>query len=252
MPEEPTDGNQSPDMPPWLAQAPDDLKGNEYLRGFPKMGEALKDLLEAKTGYESLKGDYEPMKEEFEKLKAGSEGMIKLPEDESGLDEILGQFAPENPEGYEAQITEEDSDKEFKEQFLQWAHEQKLPKSKTKALLSKFDEYAKTQQAAADESRKQALHEATKQLEERWGEKYDTNVDLADKGMKAVVNEEVLSKEGVEEMKRMINETSVGTSPAIMELFSVIGRLTGDDVPIEGDFSRQAAVSDGLDYSSMK
>lgn len=243
------DGNGGP---AWTAQLPDDLKGNEYLTQFPKMGDAFKELLEAKSGLDSMKTEFDPMKEELEQYRAKSESMISMPEDETGLDEILGKFAPEKPEDYGVELGDEDPAKDFKEQFLSWAHEQKLPKSKTAAMLSKVDEYTKTQAEQADESRKQALHTATKELEERWGEHYDERVQLADRGLKTFVSEKVLSEKGAQEMKKMINETEFGTSPAVMELFSVIGRLATDDVAIEGDSSSSVSKSDGLEYPSMK
>lgn len=229
--------------PEWMAQLPDSLKGDEYLSQFQKMGEAMNTLLETKSQYEQIKNEYEPLKEEFESLKSNS---FKAPESEEELHGVLKKFVPED---YGVEVEEDDT---FMKGLLETAKNANYTKGQVQALNEFMSKYKEQQKASNDEAREKALLESQQQLEQRWGAKYGENVELANRGLKTFVNQNVLSEEGTKEMTRMINETEFGTSPAVMELFSVIGRLAQEDFKIEGDVSKQASSAATLEYPSMK
>lgn len=233
--------------PDWMAQLPDDLKGNEYLAQFPKMGEAMNTLLGVKKEYETIKPQSESMKEELEKYKTSSENMIERPDTEESLFNVLQSFVPDDVSEYGVE-----SDDEFIQGFLQAAQSAKATPAQVKEFKNFFDSWQEQQTQKNDENREKALHESQNILEDRWKSDYGKNVELANRGLKTFVSEDVISKEGVEELTKMINETEFGTSPAVMELFSVIGRLAGEDFRIEGDTSREASSTQGLEYPSMK
>lgn len=243
MPEQ----NDGIEMKPWMAQAPDELKQNEYLNGFDKMGDALQAFLETKTERDTIKTEFEPMKEELEKYKAGSENMIERPDSEESLFDVLQQFVPDDVKEYGIE-----SEDEFMKSFLGAAQSNKLTPTQVKGMKDFFDQYQEAETKAADENREKALHDSQNTLEERWKADYDKNVELANRGLKTFVSNKVLSEDGTQELTKMINETEFGTSPAVMELFAVIGRLAGEDFSIEGDTSREAASNTGLEYPSMK
>lgn len=167
MPEE-TQQQQAATPPGWVAGLPDPLKANETFTKFKTVGDFANDYLAVSTKATELE-------------KRVQNSIPKLPDDASDEERSLFYDAlgrPKQPSEYEFD-GEDKNAPEWTNYWKQESHKLGLTKTQAKSLSAAFNAQM-TQMVKAHNDRLQAeVTTATEKLKSEWGDKFDTNVELA-------------------------------------------------------------------------
>jgi len=197
--------------PAWTAQLPDDLKSNESLTRFSKLGDLGKAYLE---------------------LAGERDNLVKIP-GEGATEEEWAAYrkqagVPDSPEDYAlqdipglSQVQAVDKDAALK--FGQMFQKAGLTKQQAQAVFSSLVDGVAEQQRAAEESRQQRVQKATSELQGEWREKY--NAKLA--GAKAVIKDL-----GGDDFAGFLDETGLSNDPRMIRFVAKVAeRFSNDSLP---------------------
>ena len=213
----------------WRAGLPDELKQNEAFVPFKTVGEFGKNYLEVSEKAKSLEsklGDYVP----------------KLPDNATDEDRNLYYDAlgrPKQPSEYELE-GEDKNATEWTKQWKQEFHSLGLTKQQAKALSSKFNGNIQAMVDAHNAKLQNEIKTAETALKSEWGDKFDTNVELAKR-----LYQKHLGKEFDKDFDAGTEKTRLSTLRLLVKLAS----LTGEDKSPQGGMSQAGASKTAfIDY----
>lgn len=208
-----------PAAPPqnWRASLPDDLRDHAAIKDLADIPALVKSHINAQSVISS-RGITVPTKPDAP------------PEEFAKVYDALGR--PKEATGYVfAEIKDRpytDADKQFQSSFAQVAH---------KAGISQkgMDEIAgwwNGMQGQLESNSAKVLTEATAQLKTDWGDKFDANMDGANRALKSVAQAAGIS---VEEFKqiRLMDGSYLGDNPMMVRVFAAVGGQLGE-TPFNG------------------
>lgn len=138
------------------------------------------------------------------------------------LQDMEGKTAvPESPDAYALPVPE-GQDKAFASEAAKWMHEAGIPVAQAQALATKWNEYAATQQQAADQARQQQDEADMTALKKEWGPQHDANIELGRRAVRAFVGQ---GDEAAGLLDKI--ETAIGAAETI-KLFHRIGKHLGE------------------------
>jgi hypothetical protein len=226
-------GNQAPG---WIAQLPDDLKGNETFTGFKTIGELAKAHLDNTGKVTELEGK---VANSIPKLSENA-----TDEDKAAFRAALG--VPESPDKYEFERPTMPDGIPYNEPLEQWfrneAHKAGISGEAAKSLYNGFNNFSLAFLQSLEQQRTATLDAGMKALKEEWGGKFDEKVaivkevqkaiGLADPGMK-----EILSERNLENDPRLI-KWLLNIAPSYLSDSAPLGRPGGGGAT--GDLDEQA------------
>ena len=158
----------APAPPGWVAGLPDTLKTNEAFTKFKTVGDFANDYLATTTKVSDLE-------------KRVSNSVPKLPDDASPEERSLYFDAlgrPKQPSEYEFD-GEDKNAPEWTSQWKQKFHSLGLTKTQAKQLSQKWNGTMQAMVEAHNAKIKNEYTAAEAKLKSEWGDKFDTNVELA-------------------------------------------------------------------------
>ena len=218
MPEPVVESQAPPESLGWRAGLPDDLKQNEAFTSFKTVGDFGKHYLEVSSKAAELEGklgDYVP----------------KLPDDASDEEKTLYYEAlgrPEKPSEYEFD-GEDKNAPEWTNQWKQEFHSLGLTKSQAKQLSSKWNAQMQQMVEAHNASIKNEMTQAEAKLKSEWGDKFDTNVELAKR---------LYQKHLGNEFDKDFDSGTGTTRLSTIRLLVKLAALTGEDRSPQGGMSQ--------------
>lgn len=158
----------APSMPGWAAALPEPLKGNSSLTKFEKVGDLANDYLATTAKVADLE------------QRVGN-SVPKLPDD--ATDEERGLYydalgRPKDAKEYEFD-GEDKNAPEWTSHWKQVSHKLGLTKAQGKGLSSEFNSQMTKMVEAHNAKIAGEVTAATENLKSEWGDKFDTNVELA-------------------------------------------------------------------------
>lgn len=215
----------------WRAGLPDDLKSNDAFVPYKTVGEFAKTYLDTKTKVSDLEG------------KLGS-SIPKLKDDASDEDraryyDALGR--PPKPSEYEFD-GEDKNAPEWTNKWKQEFHSMGLTKAQAKDLSLKFNGSIQQMVEAHNLKLKNEVTEAETKLKTEWGDKFDTNVELAKR---------LYQKHIGSEFDKDFDAGTGTTRLSTMRLLMKVAALTGEDRSPQGVQPQGGAQATpyGINYS---
>lgn len=203
--------------PKWMAQLPDDLKGNQNLTKYATIGDlgnAVLDL-EGKT------------KNSVQMLSENS-----TQEEKDHYYKTIGR--PDRAEDYAFDVPDDlpeevmfndDNVAKFKNAF----HGMGLTKEQAKGLFDFSVKHAMEEKEYLDNLASELKTKNTQEMKKLWGGEFDKNVELAARGFEKIT--EVAGLEG--DAKKYFEDSGFGDDPLFLRIFHVVGKvLEEDDVNI--------------------
>ena len=203
----------------WRAALPDDLKNHEYVKGYSKPGDAIRDFVALKQ-------------------EAGS--MLKVPGENAtdaekaafykavGRPETSDAYSLKKPEGLpEGMPYTEASEKVFKDYF----HELGLSDSQAVKLWGKYHEMATQGYTSQQQAETEAGKKAMETLQSEWtGDTFKVNTELAHRAFMRTFEK----PEQIEEAKAFLEAAKVGgvplgNHPMFLRVFAKFGAMISDD-----------------------
>lgn len=220
-----------PSLPGWVAALPDPLKGNESLTKFKTVGDFANDYLATTAKVTDLE------------KKVGS-SIPKLPDD--ATDEERGLYfdalgRPKQPSEYEFD-GEDKNAPEWTGKWKQEFHSLGLTKTQAKALSEKFNTTMQSMVEAHNAKIQNEYKTAEAALKSEYGDKFDTNVELAKR-----LYQKHLGNEFDKDFDAGTGTTRLQTIRLLMK----VAQLTGEDRSPQGGQSLNGAPRTGpfIDYS---
>lgn len=213
MPEE-AQQQQTSTPPGWIAGLPDPLKTNETFTKFKTVGDFANDYLAVSTKASELE-------------KKVENSVPKLPDDASDAERSLYYDAlgrPKQPSEYEFD-GEDKNAPEWTNYWKQEAHKLGLTKSQGKALSAAFNAQMAQMVKAHNERLQAEVTTATEKLKSEWGDKFDTNVELAKR---------LYQKHIGTEFDKDFDAGTGTTRLATLRLLFKVAALTGEDRSPQG------------------
>ena len=217
----------------WRAGLPDPLKENEAFKSFKTVGEFAQHHLDTASKVTDLEA----------KMK---DAVPKLPDDATDEErdlyyEALGR--PEKPDQYEFD-GEDKNAPEWTNHWKQQFHSLGLTKEQAKSLSAAFNSQIQKMVDAHNAARQNEIKAAEEKLKSEWGDKFDTNAELAKRFYKTHLGKEFdKSFEGANAEYRL---------DTIRLLFKVAA-LTGEDrSPTGVQEKSNAEVPIGLTFDKSK
>jgi len=215
----------------WRAGLPDDLKQNTDLANYKTVGDFTKDALSWKTKASELEGkleDYVP----------------KLPDDATDEERNLYLDAlgrPEQASEYEF----DGEDKNAPEWTNFWKgefHNLGLTKAQAKQLSVQWNGQMQKLVDAHNNALKAESAKAEQELKAKYGDKYDTNVELAKR---------MWQKHGKSEFDKVFAEGTNANRFTMIDFLLSMAALTGEDTSPQGAglSAGKGQVTPGFDYS---
>ena len=201
----------------WRAGLPDDLKQNEAFTNFKTVGEFGKDYLAVKakaTELEGKLGDYVP----------------KLPDNATDEDrnlyfDALGR--PKQPSEYEL-----DGEDKNAPEWNQWSrgllHSAGLTKAQAKIMNAGFNQKVQAMVDAHNASVQAEVKASETKLRSEWGDKFDTNVELAKR---------LYQKYGEGEFDKAFDAGSAANRFSVIKMLVKFASVTGEDRSPQGGTS---------------
>lgn len=221
MPEE-GQQQQASTPPGWVAGLPDPLKTNETFSKFKTVGDFANDYLAVskKAG-------------ELEKRVENS--IPKLPDDASDEDRSLFYDAlgrPKQPSEYEFE-GEDKNAPEWSSKWKQEFHSLGLTKAQAKALSQKWNASVQGMVDAHNAKIKEEISAAETKLKSEWGDKFDTNVELAKR---------LYQKHLGTEFDKDFDAGTGTTRFSTLRLLMKVAALTGEDRSPQGGQSQSGGA----------
>jgi len=208
----------------WRAGLPDDLKQNPDLANFKTVGDFAKHALEVETKAKELEtklGDYIP----------------KLPDDATDEERQLYFDALGRPEqASEYEFDGEDKNAPewtgfWKEQFYGLG----LTNAQAKQLSTAFNGQIQKMVDAHNAALKAEMSKAEQELKSKYGDKYDTNVELAKR---------MWQKHGKEDFDKVFADGTSANRFAMIDFLLTMAALTGEDTSPQAGLSRNASEAE--------
>jgi len=223
----------APAPPGWVAALPDPLKTNESLTSFKTVGELANDYLATKTKASELEGK---IANTIPKLKDGA-----TDEERAAFYDALGR--PKDAKEYEFD-GEDKNAPEWTAHWKQVSHSLGLTKAQAKQLSAEFNGQMQKMVEAHNANLQTEVATATEKLKSEWGDKFDTNVELAKR---------VYQKHIGTEFDKDFDAGTGTTRLATMRLIMKFAALTGEDRSPQGGNSVPAKnVGNPFPNSNMK
>jgi hypothetical protein len=207
MPEEAVSlGTESPG---WIAGLPADLKGNEAFTKFKTVGDFAKSHLELSTKATELE------------KKAGN-SIPKLPDDANDEERSLYFDAlgrPKDAKEYEFE-GEDKNATEWTSKWKQRFHAQGLTKAQASAISKEFNGEMQAMVDAHNTKLQNEYKTAETALKSEWGDKFDTNVELAKR---------VYQKLNLSEFDKDFSSGTDTTRLSTIKLLMKVAAATGED-----------------------
>lgn len=222
----------------WLAQLPEDLRGNEAFTSHATIGDFAKAHLDKVS---ELDGKVKESDGRVADLTKRLENAVTIPGD-SATDEERKTFysklgVPEKPEDYE--LDQADIEAEADRMFRQVMLNSRIPKREAKGIHKAFVDMitqGKAAQAKAQADRetaeKAALDQAVNSLKDTWkGDVYKVNSELAKRAYKAFAKEAGFTDADMEafETIKIGENLCLGDSPLMLRIFHAISTKISDD-----------------------
>ena len=237
--------------PAWMAQLPDNLKENEGLGKFEKLGDFAQAHLD---------------------LEGKSNGAIHIP-GEDATDEQRTEFftklgRPETSDGYEFKAPElpDNSpvkyDEAFEKVFREKFHEVGLSKAGGEEVyglytrlmsecatahegaLSRYEKGEATEQDTAllgpiaETAKRYLVAESTflttkaeADLKKKWGDEYKGNLELAGKGLVTLAES---AGHKAEDLQGALAVSNLGNNPILTDIFKLVGEMVSEDQTVFG------------------
>jgi len=176
----------------WMAQLPDELKGNEKLSGYSSLGEALKGLLDGSTP----------------KTKEGGEGSQDTPP------AIEYKFTKTFVEGA-------DSDGTLTKTLTDTLKSLGLPQDKAEPIFNALVDY---QNGAVESYKTKGKELCEAALKENWGDKYDGKYAAMKRAYDTLV------KEG-SDLDKGLKMTGAHNNPFVAQMLAEIGESISEHTP---------------------
>jgi hypothetical protein len=213
MPEE-VQQTQVPPPPGWVAGLPDTLKANETFTKFKTVGDFANDYLAVSTKANELE-------------QKVSNSIPKLKDDASDVErsqyfDALGR--PKDAKEYEFD-GEDKNAPEWTSHWKQVSHSLGLTKTQAKNLSTAFNAQMTQMVEAHNAKIAGEMTTATEKLKSEWGDKFDTNVELAKR---------VYQKHIGTEFDKDFDAGTGTTRLATMRLIMKFAALTGEDRSPQG------------------
>lgn len=200
--------------PGWISGLPDTLKSNESFTKFKTVGDFANDYLAVSTKATELENK---VSNSIPKLKDDA-----TDEERSSYYDALGR--PKEAKEYEFD-GEDKNATEWTSQWKQQFHSLGLTKPQAKALSSAWNASVQKMVEAHNASLRNEMETATTALKSEWGDKFDTNVELAKRLYQKHLGKE-FDKDFVE---------GTGTSRlSTIRLLVKLSALTGEDRSPQG------------------
>lgn len=205
----------------WRAQLPDDLKENDSLTRFEKIGDlgreyiALKGKLDNSIQLLTEDATDEERAEFFNRL---------------GRPETADDYSIERPELLEDLPYNEALEREFREE----AHRLGLSDEQARGLFEWYHNNMASAHGEFSAIRERNHRDAVETMKRYWGSKFDENIEVS----KRAVNEY-----GGDELKQLLDESGLGDHPAMIQAFFKIGRAIMNDRFVEGTPSKEPKVN---------
>jgi len=225
-------GNQAPG---WIAQLPDDLKGNETFTGFKTIGELAKAHLDTSGKVAELEGKV-------------ANAIPKLSENPS--DEELAAYraaigVPDKPDDYEIELMD-GMDNSLAPWFKNVAHQLGMPKGMAKGLSAAWNGMI-AQMAKADADAASKAHDAAlTELRKTWGADAETNAETVKQGYKFFGDNPLLNDLMQAEITIGDKKVKVGNHPGMVNLILEIGKKVTPDSTVQGGPSHGQPVNNGI------
>lgn len=200
--------------PGWVAGLPDTLKTNESLTKFKTVGDLASDYLATSTKASDLEGR---VSNSIPKLKDGA-----TDEERAAFYDAIGR--PKEAKEYEF----EGEDKNAPEWTSRWKkhfHSEGLTKAQAKNISAKFNAEIQAVVDKANANFEGEKATAASALKSEWGDKFDTNVELAKR---------VYRKLNLSEFDKDFDEGTGKTRFATLRLLMKVAEATGEDRSPQG------------------
>jgi len=224
--------NQDGATPAWTAQLPSDLRSNETLTGHKTIGDLGKAYLD---------------------LHGKSANAVQLPgkdatdEDRATFYQRLGR--PDKPDSYqfeEVKLPEgleysKDTEKEFRKVF----HGLGLSNDQAANIHKSYMGMLVSEHKKLGELSKQYQEKTIQTLKGEWKDDYNSNVELATRGIKKAGELAGIS----EDLIKFMNDSRLGDHPLFLKVFHAIGKAISEDTAlgIGGDTGPATDVPRGPD-----
>ena len=207
-----------PAAPGWVAGLPDQLKANESLTKFKTVGDLASDYLATSTKATELE-------------QKVSNSIPKLKDDATDVErgafyDALGR--PKDAKEYEFD-GEDKNAPEWTNHWKQVSHSLGLTKTQAKNLSTAFNAQMTQMVEAHNAKIAGEITAATEKLKSEWGDKFDTNVELAKR---------VYQKHIGTEFDKDFDAGTGTTRLATMRLIMKFAALTGEDRSPQGGITR--------------
>lgn len=200
----------------WRASLPEDLRSE-------KVFEAIKGKDWSEAG-PTLAKSYVAAQRMVGAEKLVLPGEKATPEELAAFYTKLGR--PETPDKYSYQLPEgvkpEQLNKAVLDGWLKELHEAGVPAKQADRIVSKYLKDELTARNQQEQARAKTTQDWELQLKQDLGAKYDENVNYAKWALK-----EFGDKEG--NLVKMLDETKLGSHPAIVKFFAQVGARMADD-----------------------
>jgi len=241
-----SNGNEHPDG--WIAQLPDDLKSNEALTGFEKIGDFANAYLEQGKAKTELDG----------KLANSIQLLKDDATDEEKADFFNKIGRPEAPDKYELkdpELPEEYKYPEYVQQsFRLAAHKEGLTKQQAENLYDWFYRDIISRNIVAESERRKEVFD---EFKKEWGADFERNKQVADRLIMQI------EKEGVPGLFKYLTEGQWDHDPYLIKAFHIIGEKILEDTTPPGTppggkglkatpDGKSAAEEKVLEYPSME
>lgn len=247
MAEEGIDGTETPapETPAWIAQLPDDLKGNETFTPFKTLGDFGKSHLELVEKAKELDGISAKSKEFEEKL---TNSIPKL--SENSTDEEKAAFykalgRPEKPEEYEFP---KGDDVEHDPKMISWAqsvfHQAGLSKQQAAMIGQQWDAFMKgmveAEEKITEDTKKE--NEAKFRAEFKSDEEFKAGMELTKRFWKKVTDTD---------FDEAYKEAEAWQIPVFMKFLFTVSQAIGEDWSPKGASPTGGEVMARMKYKDM-
>ena len=165
------------------------------------------------------------------KLGVPSDELVRMPKDATPeqLSEVYERLGrPNSPEEYVL-----DSQSELSGKYKELAHNLGLNQQQAQALHDWYNETIGSQEQVSQQMAEQQQVEWLQDLQREWGGDFNRNTDLAQRAFKKFADESAV---------QALNETGLGNHPALVKMFSQIGRMLAEDGSLQSAESMEFGV----------
>jgi hypothetical protein len=222
------------EVPAWIAQLPDDLKGNETFTGYKTIGDLAKDTLASKGKVTELEG------------KLATDFIPKLaenatPEEKEAFYKALGR--PDKPEEYELGKPENwpkdvPYDVALENAFRTAAHDLGISKDSAKGLFGWYNGLLSATLQKQQDMAKEATDKAAAEIKKEWGSKFNENSVIAAKVAAKLVEGKENQKWLIAQDDPMLLRLLLAAAPAFFPDTVPVGSNAGEAVKIGMNYDK--------------